>query len=162
MDAMEWELGLYDWAAMPCRDCRNAAHVPEALRRLALAQTPEAAKLTGIDGHVYQEYWMTRTAVPVTRVLMAGLAGRTLSPSARHAFLDMLWSFVNADDEQIAQECVDIIRGGVWSLYEEVLSGRARGTATFAYWLLEDVETDQARVERLLSDARHLLAEDLS
>ncbi|PCG82424.1 hypothetical protein CIB93_30160 [Streptomyces sp. WZ.A104] len=160
LDAMEWELGLYDWATLPCRGCWNAAHVPDELRRLALARTTDAAKPTGIEYHVFQETWATWTAVPVARVLMAGLTRRTLSLAARHAFLDLLWSFVVADDEEIAEACRDVVRTGLGTLYEEVFSGRAIGTAMFAYWLLDDVD-EPARVERLLRDARHLLPEDL-
>ncbi|TBO57820.1 hypothetical protein EYS09_20725 [Streptomyces kasugaensis] len=163
MGAMEMELGLYDWSRLPCLNCKSAEHVPEALLRLARSRTrEEAERQQGIEGHVIQEYWARATVVPVARVLMAGLAGQSLAVSARHQFLDLLWSFVILNDDELAEECKDVVRAGTWLLYEEVLSGRAMGSALFAYWLLQEVETNPARLERLLQVARHLLPEDLS
>ncbi|MFI2519872.1 hypothetical protein [Streptomyces sp. NPDC018967] len=161
MDAMELELSLYDWSALPCRRCRSAEHVPGELLRMARARTPEEAKPRGIEFHVLQDSWATKTAVPVARALMAGLADRSISPAARHQFLDLLSSFVVVDEDDIAEACKDVVRAGTWSLYEEVLSGRAMGTALFAYWLLKEVETTPDRVERLLQVARSKLPEDL-
>ena len=161
MNTMELELGLYDWAALPCSRCRSADHVPGELLRMARAQTPEEAEPRDIEFHVIQDSWATPTAVPVARVLMAGLADPSASSAARHQFLDLLSSFVVVDDEDIAEACKDAVRSGIWTLYEEVLSGRAKGTALFAYWLLKEVETVPARVERLLQVARHMLPEDL-
>ncbi|MEW9511335.1 hypothetical protein [Streptomyces bacillaris] len=158
---MELEIGLYDWSALPCRKCPSAAHVPGDLLRMARARTLEEAEPRGIDFHVIQDSWTTKTAVPVARVLMAGLADRGISPSARHRFLELLSSLTVVDDEGIAEECRKEVRAGTWALYEEVLSGRAKGTAAYAYWLLQDVETVPARLERLLATARHLLPEDV-
>ncbi|WP_411144251.1 hypothetical protein [Streptomyces sp. x-80] len=163
MDAMEMEIGLYDWSRLPCLNCKSAEHVPEALLRLARARTrEEAEREQGIEGHVIQEYWAQATVVPVARVLMAGLAGRSLSVEARRQFLDLLGSFVNLDDDELAEQCKDVVRAGTWLLYEEVLSGRSIDGALFAYWLLGEVETNPAWLERLLEVARHLLPEDLS
>jgi hypothetical protein len=161
MDVMELELSLYDWSTLPCRSCKSADHVPGELLRMARAQTPEEAKPRDIEFHVIQDSWATKTAVPVARALMAGLADRSVPLAARHHFLDLLSSFVVVDDDDIAEACKDAVRAGIWSLYEEVLSGRAKGTAGYAYWLLQDVETVPARLERLLRVARHLLPEDL-
>ncbi|MFG3661310.1 hypothetical protein [Streptomyces sp. NPDC047706] len=161
MDAMEMELSLYDWSTLPCRRCKSAQHVPGDLLRLARARTREEAEPRGIEGHVFQETWGTRTVVPVARAMMAGLAGPGLSPQARHRFLDLVWGFVVLDDDDLAEACKDAVRTGIWTLYEEVLSGRAKGSALVAYWLVKEVETTPARVERLLQVARHLLPEDL-
>ncbi|WP_407110230.1 hypothetical protein ACE1N8_10790 [Streptomyces sp. DSM 116494] len=166
MNAMELELGLYDWATLPCRRCESAGHVPGDLLRMARAQTEEEAEPHGIEFHVIQDSWTTRTAVPVTRALMAGLADRGISPAARHQFLYLLSVFVVVvvvvdDDDDIAEACKDAVRTGIWALYEEVLSGRAKGTAGYAYWLLQDVETVPARLERLLLVARDELPQDL-
>ncbi|MFF8437330.1 hypothetical protein [Streptomyces bacillaris] len=158
---MELEIGLYDWSALPCRRCPSADHVPGDLLRMAGAQTLEEAEPRGIDFHVIQDSWTTRTAVPVARVLMAGLADRSISAVARNRFLDLLWSFVIVDDEDIAAECLDAVRGGIWALYEEILSGDSKGSALLAYWLVKDAETTPARVDRLLATARHRLPEDL-
>ncbi|WP_432065974.1 hypothetical protein [Streptomyces sp. C10-9-1] len=161
MDALEMELSLYDWSALPCRSCTSAEHVPGDLLRMARAETREGAEPHGIEGHVFQETWGTTTVVPVARALMAGLAGHGLSGPVRHRFLDLLWGFAVLDDEDLAEACQDVVRTGVWTLYEEVFSGRAKGSALFAYWLLKEVETAPARVDRLLQVARHLLPEDL-
>ncbi|GED85735.1 hypothetical protein ACIQMV_35690 [Streptomyces sp. NPDC091412] len=161
MGTMEMELSLYDWARLPCRRCKSAEHVPEDLLRMAGGHTREETEPRGIEGHVFQETWGTETVVPVARVLMAGLAGHSLSVEARHRFLDLLWGFVVLDDDHLAEACKDVVRSGIWSLYEEVLSGRDKGSARFAYWLLEEVETAPARVQRLLQVARDLLPENL-
>ncbi|MEU3278831.1 hypothetical protein [Streptomyces antibioticus] len=161
MNAMELELGLHDWSTLPCRSCKSAEHVPAELLRMARAQTPDEAKPRDIEFHVLQESWATKTAVPVARALMAGLADRSVSTSARHQFLDLLSSFVVVDDDDIAEACKDAVRAGIWSLYEEVLSGRSQDTALFSYWLLLAAETAPARLERLLQVARDLLPEDL-
>ncbi|MFE1437925.1 hypothetical protein [Streptomyces sp. NPDC058739] len=161
MDAMELELGLHDWARLPCRSCASASHVPGELLRMARARTPEEAVPRDIEFHVIQESWATETAVPVARALMAGLADPRVAPAARHQFLDLLSSFVVVDDEDIAEACRDAARAGIWTLYEEVLSGRAPGTALLAYWVLYEAEPVPARRERLLETARHLLPEDL-
>ncbi|MCX4743518.1 hypothetical protein [Streptomyces antibioticus] len=161
MNAMELEIGLYDWSALPCRYCKSAEHVPADLLRLARARTSEEAVPRGIDYHVLQETWATPTVVPVARVLMAGLADRRVTPEARHQFLHLLWSFVVVDDDALAEACKDAVRAGTWSLYEEILSGRSKGSALMAYWLVKEVETAPVRVEWLLRVARHLLPEDL-
>ncbi|MGW1322906.1 hypothetical protein ACWD64_10295 [Streptomyces antibioticus] len=141
MNAMELEIGLYDWSALPCRYCKSAEHVPADLLRLARARTSEEAVPRGIDYHVLQETWATPTVVPVARVLMAGLADRRVTPEARHQFLHLLWSFVVVDDDALAEACKDAVRAGTWSLYEEILSGRSKGSALMAYWLVKEVET---------------------
>ncbi|MFG3089495.1 hypothetical protein ACGGAI_17915 [Streptomyces antibioticus] len=84
MNAMELEIGLYDWSALRCRYCKSAAHVPADLLRLARVRT-----------------------------------------------------------------------------IEEILSGRSKGGALMAYWLVKEVETAPVRVEWLLRVARHMLPEDL-
>ncbi|MDX3641660.1 hypothetical protein [Streptomyces sp. MB09-02B] len=161
VNAMELEIGLYDWSSLPCRSCKSADHVPGELLRMARAQTPEEAKPRDIEFHVLQDSWATKTAVPVARALMAGLADRSVPLAARHHFLDLLSSFVVVDDDDIAEACKDAVRAGIWSLYEEVLSGRSQDTALFAYWLLLEAETAPARRERLLQVARDLLPENL-
>ncbi|MEU6467063.1 hypothetical protein [Streptomyces sp. NPDC046976] len=161
MNAFETELSLYDWSALPCRSCRSAEHVPGDLLRMARARTREEAEPRGIEGHVFQETWGTATVVPVARALMAGLAGRTLSVEARHRFLDLLAGFVVLDDDDLAEACKDVARTGLWTLYEEVFSGRAVGSALFAYWILTEAEPAPARLERLLQAARHLLPDNL-
>ncbi|MFI2430380.1 hypothetical protein [Streptomyces sp. NPDC018693] len=161
MDAMELELSLYDWSALPCHSCESAEHVPGELLRVARARTPEEAVPRDIEFHVIQDSWATETAVPVARALMAGLADPRLTPTARHHCLDLLSSFVIVDDDDIAEACKDAARSGIWTLYEEVLSGRAPGTALLAYWVLYEVETVPARLEQILKVARHLLPEDL-
>ncbi|MGC9496327.1 hypothetical protein [Streptomyces sp. WG7] len=161
MNVMELELGLYDWSTLPCRRCGSAEHVPEELLRMARARTSEEARPRNIEFHVLQESWATETVVPVARVLMAGLTDGSISPFARRHFLELLWSFVIVDDEDLAEACLEAVRAGVWSLYEEVLSGRSLDSALFAYWLLKEVETTPHRVERLLHVARHLLPENL-
>ncbi|MEU7019167.1 hypothetical protein ABZ990_00725 [Streptomyces sp. NPDC046203] len=161
MDAMEMELGLYDWSGLPCRRCKSAAHVPEDLLRMSRGRTREETEPLGIEGHVFQETWGTKTVVPVARALMAGLAGADLSVEARHRFLDLLWGFVVLDDDDLAEACKDVVRGGIWCLYEEVLSGRAKDSALFTYWLLEEVESTPARVQMLRRVAGDLLPENL-
>ncbi|MGW9399198.1 hypothetical protein [Streptomyces sp. NPDC055642] len=161
MDAMDMELSLYDWSTLPCRRCRSAEHVPDDLLRLARARTWEETEPRGIEGHVFQESWGTRTVVPVARALLAGLAGHNLSVQARHRLLDLLWGFVVLDDDALAEECKDVVRSGVWTLYEAVFSGRAKDSALFSYWLLKEVEPAPLRVERMLQMARHLQPEDL-
>ncbi|MEU3283198.1 hypothetical protein [Streptomyces antibioticus] len=161
MNAMELEIGLYDWSALPCRDCESAGHVPADLLRLARARTREEAVPRGIEYHVFQETWPTPTVVPVARVLMAGLADRRVTPEARDQFLNLLWSFVVVDDEGLAEAYKDAVRAGTWSRYEEVLSGRSKGSALMAYWLVKEVETAPVRVEWLLRVARHMLPDDL-
>ncbi|MER7748978.1 hypothetical protein ABT013_27355 [Streptomyces bacillaris] len=158
---MELEIGLYDWSALPCRSCPSAAHVPAELLRMARAQNREEARPRAIEHHVLQESWATPTVVPVARALMAGLADRSISAVARNQFLDLLWSFVIVDDEDLAAECLDAVKGGIWTLYEEILSGDSKGSALLAYWLVKDAETNPARVDRLLATARHLLPDDL-
>ncbi|WP_432033372.1 hypothetical protein [Streptomyces antibioticus] len=161
MNAMELEIGLYDWSRLPCRSCESAAHVPGELLRMARARTAEEAEPRDIEFHVLQESWATPTVVPVARVLMAGLADPRVAPVARHQFLDLLSSFVAVDDEVLAEACKDAIWAGTWSLYEEILSGRSKDGALMAYWLVKEVETAPVRVEWLLRVARHMLPEDL-
>lgn len=161
MNAMELEITLYDWSVLPCRSCKSADHVPGELLRMARARTREEARPRDIEFHVLQESWATPTVVPVARVLMAGLADPSIPPAARNQFLDLLWSFVIVDDDDLAEACKDAVRAGTWSLYEEILSGGSKGSALLAYWLVKEVETAPARVERLLQVGRHLLPEDL-
>ncbi|MET9132615.1 hypothetical protein [Streptomyces antibioticus] len=161
MNSMELEISLYNWSQLPCRSCESAAHVPGELLRMARARTAEEAEPRDIEFHVLQESWATPTVVPVARVLMAGLADRDVTPEARNQFLDLLWCFLIVDDEVLAQACKDAVRAGTWSLYEEILSGRSKGSALMAYWLVKEVEPAPGRVERLLQVARHMLPEDL-
>src|SRR5688500_15637222 len=99
VNAMELEIGLYDWSKLPCRGCGSAEHVPGELLRMARAQTPEEAVPRDIEFHVIQDSWATETAVPVARVLMAALADPRVTSAARHHCLDLLSSFVVVDDD---------------------------------------------------------------
>jgi hypothetical protein len=161
MNAMELELGLYDWSTLPCLRCESAEHVPAELLRMARAQTSDEARPRDIEFHVLHESRATPTVVPVARALMAALADRTVTQAARNQFLDLLWSFVIVDDDDLAEACKDAVRAGTWSLYEEILSGTSKGSALLAYWLVKEAETVPARVERLLQVGRHLLPDDL-
>lgn len=160
MKVLEFEVEAHDWSKMECGCGEPATHVPADLLRMARAQTPEEARPDGIDNHVVVQSWVTEVAVPVTRVIMAGLAGGVSLP-VRREFLKLLSWFVIADDEKVAEECKEEARSGIWSLYEEVLSGRAVDSAGYAFEILEEVEGDSSRVSRLREKAGNFLPADL-
>ncbi|GCD97834.1 hypothetical protein [Embleya hyalina] len=146
MRAVRIELDRHDWAAMQCGCGKSASHLPDALLRLIAARTPGDASLAEVDDHVMIQSNLTDPAPAVTAVVLASLADPDLTtPVARTALLQFLLG-VSAGDTTQQVECVELIRGGIWILYRELVAHPSIDARAHAYETLSNLDTEQERL----------------
>lgn len=160
MDAALLEISRHDWASMRCGCMESAEHLPGDFRRslergaLPLGGQPWA------DGHAYIQSNLMQPAVATASMVMAALASGVPHEHRRELMM-VLGALTAGEQDDVAELCRDVVRGGSWLLYEEVASGRDVDAATYAFWMLEEVEEDVERVEFLRTAARENLPADL-
>ncbi|MVO83844.1 hypothetical protein GPA10_03455 [Streptomyces sp. p1417] len=103
---------------------------------------------------------LMRPAVATASMVMAALAAG--APHAhRHQLMWVLHALVHGEQDDIAEECLDVVRGGSWILYEEICSGRSIEAASYAYEMLELFPEEDARLKSVQRVARENLSYDL-
>ncbi|MGY0235083.1 hypothetical protein [Longispora urticae] len=162
------EIALRDWGSMRCGCGEPAAHLPDLLARFVRARSVEEMEAVDVRAHVKPDGYLAEPAAPAVSVLLAALA-EGVSPVARYEICRLLHGFLAAEgptwgvspDRDLEAECATATRCGLWLLYAEVLSGRDVDTASYAFEVLDLVEEDRRRLERLRAIAGHRLAPDL-
>ncbi|MFB6806362.1 hypothetical protein [Streptomyces sp. NPDC056387] len=149
LELVRIEAGLHDWAAMEC-GCswpgrRNSAeHLPAGF----IAMLESGAPLSVDDwaeNHAYIQSNLMEPAVAATSLVVAALAGRP--PVAdRHELLSALSILTSGEQEEIADACLDVVRGATWILYEELAAGEQVGTSGLAYELLMFMDEQDGRL----------------
>lgn len=164
MRLVELEIGLHDWAGMPCGCGRSAEHVADDLLRIAQGRVRGASQI--LDGHAWMPATLYLPASAVTSVAVAALAD-DLSPKARGEFLEVLLSMVAGEGTSfdacargldLPALCQEIAAQGLWMLYREVASGSREAGAAFE--VLTVVETDRTRLRRIAEQFSEVLPSD--
>lgn len=138
----------------------SAAHLPGDFLRSLEGQPLTPAGQSWADGHAYVQSNLMQPAVATASMVMAALAGG-VPHGHRRELMMVLASLTAGEQDDIADRCRDVVRGGSWLLYEEVASGRDIDVATHAFWMLEEVEEDTERLEFFRITARDNLPPDL-
>ncbi len=163
---VEAELASVNWSSLRIIQGRDPARIPDAVRRLLLADTEATAEEAywELDNRVVVQGQLFEAAKYVVPVLLAGLAGR-LSTPARRAVADLLVeicsgapdaSEVALGENQLDQECRAVAREGLWLLYGLLLDADGR-VREWALQTIDAVDNDRARRARTL---RRLAADD--
>lgn len=158
MEAVRIEIERHDWDSMECGCRRPATHLPTALLRLISARTQGEATSAEIDSHVMIQSNLTEPAPAVTAVVLAAMADPTLAmPVARAVLLELLL-YVSAGEQD---ECEELIRGGVWILYRELVSHPSAAARAYAYETLSNLGTEEDRLAAFHQAVRDHLPADL-
>ncbi len=169
MEIVETEVGRHAWGDLRCGCGRSAAHLEADLLRLATAEDKASSDIDSLQGHVFMPSVIFEPAVPVVSVALAALAD-DVSDDARVAFLYLLLILVGdegqaveawAEGRNLPSECVAAAKGGIWTLYSEVFSGRSVDAASYAYEVLDIIEDDRERLDSVRVAAAASLRWDL-
>jgi hypothetical protein len=151
-----------DWSALRAAGVTGAGEpatrVPAAVRRLAAAETADAARdaYWQLDNHVVVQGRLFEAAAPLVPVLLALLAGPLQGP-ARHDVANLLVEIVGpaavpdlAEDPRLADECRRLAREGLWTIYGLLLDPDP-WVRDFGLRALETVDLDRDRLSRVLA-----------
>ncbi|MEU6345886.1 hypothetical protein ABZ883_33595 [Streptomyces sp. NPDC046977] len=155
------ELARHAWEQMRCGCGESAGHIPAELLRVITARTPGEATMAGFDGHVLIQSNLMPPAPAATAVVLAALADPTLTaPFARATLLGLLLSFSGGDTVE-QEECVSLIRGGVWTLYRELADHPSVEVRELAHDVLANLGTEDDRLAAFREGLRDRLPEYL-
>lgn len=137
----------------------TAGHVPAAIRGLVEADCDEASDrfYWSLENNVVVQGQLFEAAVPTVPLIFAGLLEEP-GRCARIQLKELLFWIVSGEShhEEVAagrpylgDECREAARAGLWLLYRELLVREARGELEGVYELLDILEPDMARLERL-------------
>lgn len=148
----ELEIGRFEWATMRCGCGKSAGHLAEDLRGFITGFDPR-----GLGDHVLPAgEVLVEPSLPTLGVLLAALTG-DLPDSGREMVYHLLLGLVG-DNAGPVEQFRAKAREGLWLFYAEVLTGTSRANA---FEILEIIEEDQDRVERLRAAAADRLPWDL-
>ncbi|MBB5889178.1 hypothetical protein ACFFS4_30475 [Kutzneria kofuensis] len=164
LSAVSIELSRHDWGSL--RTVHGTADgVPAAVAALVAATTEAEAEHiyseTSLDNVVVVQGNLFEAAVPLVSVLCAALADEM--PVAAHSEVlrliaeivrgDTHCSEIEAGRPDLPEQAQELARAGLWLFYRELLHGSA-ANAEYAEEILDYVETDRARYELFLAQAR--------
>ncbi|WP_159032966.1 hypothetical protein [Streptomyces fodineus] len=160
MDVLDVEIDRHPWSEMGCGCGRSGEHIPMDFLRSLEAPPPERAGEGWADGHAFVQSNLTQPAVATASIIMAALVRGV--PGAHHRQLMLvLHALVNGEQDDTADECLRVVRGGIWSLYEEIASARNIDAAAYAFEILEQIEEESDRLADYRSKIRDNLPADL-
>ncbi len=159
-DLLQVEISRHDWAGMTCGCRRSAEHIPRDFLRSLDGPPPEDLGEGWADNHAVVQSNLMRPAVATACMVMAALAAG-VPDEHRHQLMWVLHALVHGEQDDIAEACLDVVRGGTWILYEEICSGRSIEAASYAYEMLELFPEEDARLKSVQRVARENLSYDL-
>ncbi|MFD9192350.1 hypothetical protein ACFWCA_29515 [Streptomyces phaeochromogenes] len=157
---MRIEAARLKWSQMTCGCGRSADHIPDDF--LASLQGPPSSR-TGegwADNHAYVQSNLMQPAVATTSMVMAALAGGAPLEHRRQLFIVLL-NLVSGEQEDVAEECLRLVRSGSWLLYEEISSGRNIDSASYAFEILTLMEEESDRLKYFHEFIKENLSSDL-
>ncbi|MFD9302277.1 hypothetical protein ACFWCB_06230 [Streptomyces sp. NPDC060048] len=140
------EAGLHDWAAMECGCGYRADHIPGDLIKTLEGEPPSGQGHDWADNHAFIQSNLMEPAVATAAIAVAALAGDP-GPVFRKQLITLLGILATGEQEDVAEACVDVIRGATWILYEELFANRSIVAAAESYDLLGlmDEQSDRLR-----------------
>ncbi|MFD7677494.1 hypothetical protein [Streptomyces sp. NPDC060187] len=155
------EIARHDWDSMTCGCMRSAAHVPQHLLAALSAPPPARVGEGWADSHVYIQSNLMAPAAATAGVVAAALADPLVPLVWRRSLIEVLCMLCYGEQDDIAEACQRAVRGCVWSLYEEIGSGRAVDAASYAFELLVCFPEERGRLAYFQERYRAHLATDL-
>ncbi|MEN8655447.1 hypothetical protein ABCR94_33945 [Streptomyces sp. 21So2-11] len=156
MNMVQIEISRHDWASMWCGCRRTAEHIPHDFLAALAGPPPEDAGAGWADSHAYVQSNLMQPAVATASIAMAALADGA-PVEHRHHLLAVLQVLSTGEQDDIADECLKVVQGGTWILYEEIVSGRSIVAAAYAYELLDLLEDEADRLKSVQRAARENL-----
>lgn len=159
-DLLQTEISRHNWAGMTCGCLGSAEHIPRDFLRSLGGPPPEDTGEGWADDHAFVQSNLMQPAVATASMVMAALAAGA-PHEHRHQLMSVLHTLVHGEQDDIAEACLDLVRGGSWILYEEICSGRSIEAASYAYEMLELFPEEDARLNSVRRAARENLSYDL-
>ncbi|MFD4522669.1 hypothetical protein ACFWP7_01760 [Streptomyces sp. NPDC058470] len=160
MDILSMEIARQDWELMTCGCRRTGEHIPVDFLRSLDGPPPDRAGEGWADNHVFVQSNLMQPAVATASFVMAALA-RGVPVEHRRQLMLVLHALANGEQDDIAEECLGVIRGGSWLLYGEISSGRDIDAASYAFEMLELIEDESSRFVKFREAVRENLPSDL-
>lgn len=152
-ELVDLEIDRFDWAAMRCGCGKSAGHLADDLRGFIGGYDP-----AGLADHVLPAgEVLVEPSMPALGVLLAALSDGL--PTKERASVSGLVLGLVGDNAGPVEQFRAKAREAVWLFYAEVLTGSTAGANSFE--ILEIIEEDQDRVERLRAAAADRLPWDL-
>ncbi|MEN8655446.1 hypothetical protein ABCR94_33940 [Streptomyces sp. 21So2-11] len=161
MELVQIEISRHSWRTTECGCGKNADHIPHDFLAALEEAPPSRTGMGWADNHAYVQSNLMETAVATASVVTAALADPDVPLEWRWHLLGVLNNLAYGDQESIAEECQNVIRGSTWILYEEITSGRSKPAAGYAYDLLTAYPEEESRLRSFQQEMRANLPEDL-
>ncbi|MET9861571.1 hypothetical protein ABZY93_20065 [Streptomyces smyrnaeus] len=157
MNILQVEILRFNWSALSCGCRRTADHIPRDFLVAISEETPsENAGDTWADSHAYVQSNLMAPAVATASMVMSALAVG-VPVHHRRNLLEVLQSLACGEQDAVAAQCLDIIRGGKWLLYEEITSGRSVDAAVYAHEIIALMEEETERLQYVRTAAQDKL-----
>ncbi|MEU0999308.1 hypothetical protein [Streptomyces tibetensis] len=161
MRILDLEISRHDWRAMTCGCGRSAAHVPEGFLSALHGPLPSRVGEDWADNHVYIQSNLMEPAYATAQMLVAALADRQVPLTWRSHVLAVLSYLVCGEQDDVAARCREAVRGCTELLFEEVVSGRCKMAAAYAFEVLTGFTDLRERLRTFQSAAASNLPPDL-
>jgi hypothetical protein len=170
MKLAELEINRIDWSDLLCGCGESAGHLKDDLCRLISTDKENALGMEHFEGHLFKPSVLCEPAVATVSVILAALADRETPGPVRDRLLRLLSMVADGEGQDsaprlqgrdLAAECVQATKPGIWLLYAEVTSGRSVDSASIAFETLVDLEEDSERLEYVRNMAGEFLSPDL-
>lgn len=156
MDIIQIEISRHNWAGMWCGCERTAEHIPSDLLSVLAASSSDPVDEDWLEGHAFIQSNLMPPAPAATSIIMAAVAsGARLD--LRNQFMKLLLTMGDGEQDDIAEECLRVIRGGAWFLYEEITSGRSKVAAAYAFRTLRLLDEEAGKLSVYKNAARENL-----
>lgn len=138
------EIARQDWARYRCGCGQTAEHLREILVKIITLE-PQDRVGDVLDDHIEHEAMLFEAAVPTSSVIVAALADDGVQAGTQDYLTSVLWRLVGGEShpseiaigrEDLAAECQEQARLGIWLLYRQAMRGDAETV----------VEEDEARL----------------
>ncbi|MCX5420629.1 hypothetical protein [Streptomyces sp. NBC_00078] len=161
MRILEIEASRYGWQRMSCGCNRSAEHIPRDFMAYLQGPTPGSVGEGWADNHAYIQSNLMEPAPATAGMVAASLAASEVSVEWRPHLLAVLSNLVYGEQEEIAESCKEAVRGCTEILFEEIVAGRSKVAAAYAFELLMAYEDLKARLRIYQVEARSNLPADL-
>jgi hypothetical protein len=160
VDVLEIEIDRHNWALMTCGCGRTGEHVPSDFSRSLQEPPQERAGEGWADNHAFVQSNLMQPAIATASIVMAALV-RGVPSGHRRQLMLVLHALLNGEQEDMAEECLRVVRGGAWVLYEEISSGRNIDAASYAFEILELIDEESDRLAHFHERVKKNLSADL-
>ena len=161
MRILDFEIARHDWQAMTCGCNGSAVHVPEDFLAALDGPLPGRVGEGWADNHVYIQSNLMEPAYATAAMLAAALADRQVPLAWRSHILAVLSHLTGGEQEDIEARCKEAVRGCTENHLDEVVTGRCKMAAAYAFEVLTEFTDLKDRLRTCQMEARAHLPADL-